>query len=889
MPVSESIRSNLTNLTVSDPDFSLSTQNSGILGPNDLQPFFLDLATRGLPEQYAQIVKEVLAQLESYPDLSTSEVFDLAEQTLPDLLDTPQAMTNVFKYLNCRFRISEQLKESPETPCLKYKHMLRGSVSSVSTLQAEQNPLDSGSERSFKISPVLTAHPTQLNRPESADKLLNDLPSVLLGQKSAVEFCSELWDVVGPRPQKPNIGDETLCFRGPLKNMMEAGTRTHKVIRQAMMDQGKPPIQKPVIEAGNWISGDRDGNPTIRPKDLENAVKQASSIAFEIYDGKLDPKKEDKFESLPDLFTRAGKKAQLDQLRHKLEATRNRLIHSRIDMCLEPGFNNSQEFVVHLQTLRDTVDVSKLDPVDQQTFRRKLDQLTLSAQTFGFHGASTDIRQNSEVNERVVHTLLKAANPNSDYLSLPEDDRILLLNQVLNTPAPLRLKGSLTGYQPDLQLELDFLYSYKGIRERFGPQALQNIITANTETPSDMLEVCFLLKHAGLIEPGKPSMNVVPLIETVPDLKNASRLMKNMFQNVWYRQKLAAEGNVQQVMLGYSDSMRSNGITAAAWEVHKKSSELTELAAEYGVTIHPFHGRGGTPARGARAEGYSKEIGYQDGASLITGLRQTEQGEEVIKKFGTRALAERNMAEMVSTTLETSAKGSDQLIKKYANTMDWIANKADQTYRDLYTPMLADFLKKTTPLEYVGLSNAGSRPATRKANLEGQEYLSKMRAIPYVAAWNQSGSHAVAYYGLGKSLSEYVNQPDGQATARMKELHSMYEKWPFFRNLIDRSASALEQVNIEVASRYSALAPETSEVFEKVKTEYKRTDDMINLITGNYSDRKKPDENNLRLFAHAAQVELLRKANRSPSQADLVKKELAMSIQTLANALGRFG
>jgi len=889
MPFSESVQSHLTNITCSEPDFSLSTQNSAIAGFNDLQPVLLELATRDLPEHQSELIENTLTQLESTVDLSTRDIFDIAAQALPKLLDTPQAVTNIFKYLNCRFRIGEQLKESPETPCLQYKHSLRGSVSSLSRLQNDQNPLDSGSERSFKISPVLTAHPTQLNRPESAEKLLNDLPAVLMGQKPAAEFCLELWDVVGPRPQKPNIGDETACFRGPLKNMMEAGTRTQKMIRQAMMDQGKPPIQKPVIEAGNWISGDRDGNPTIRPKDLENAVKQACSIAFEIYNGKLDPSKEYKPESLPDLFKRAGRKAQLDQLRHRLEATRNRLIHSRIDIGLEPGFKNPQELVDHLKNLRDTLDLSQLDPTERETMRGKLDQLMLSVQTFGFHGASTDIRQNSEVNERAVHTLLKAANADSDYLSLPEDDRISLLNQVLNAPAPLHLEGSLTGNKADLQLELDFLYSYKGIRERFGPQALQNIITANTETPSDMLEVCFLLKHAGLIEPGKPSMNVVPLIETVPDLKNANRLLRNMFQNNWYRQKLAVEGNIQQVMLGYSDSMRSNGITAAAWEVHKKSSELTDVAAEYGVKIHTFHGRGGTAARGARSEGYSKEIAYQDGASLITGLRQTEQGEEVFKKFGTRALADRNMAEMVSATLDTSTKGSDHLIKKYVDTMDWIADKADQAYSDLYTPVLADFLKKTTPLEYIALSNAGSRPASRKANLEGQEYLNKLRAIPYVAAWNQSGSHAVAYYGLGKSLSDYVNQPDGKATARMKELHTMYEEWPFFRNLIDRSASALQQVNIEVAGHYAELSPETTQVFEKIKDEYRRADDMVSLITGNYVGGKKPDSDNLRLFAHAVQVELLRTANRSPSQADLLKKELAMSIQTLANALGRFG
>lgn len=889
MPVSESIQSNITHQSLSEIALSTSSQNSASTGMDEIQPVLLDLAVKDLPEQQAHAVRNMFTTLEKTPELSTHQVFELATRVMPDLLDKPEALANAFKYMNCRFMINDQLQGSGEHPGFEYKHSLRGSVSSLSGLHGSNNPLDSGSEGSFRISPVLTAHPTQLNRPESADKLLKGLPAVLTGQKPVTEFCSELWDVVGPRPQKPKISDETQCFRGPLKHMMEASARTHKLIRGAMMDQGKPPIQRPVVEAGNWISGDRDGNPTIQPQDLENALKQSCSLAFEIYSSKLEPQKDSKPDSLPCLFIKGGHKQALNLLRHKIEATRYRLQHSVHASTDCAGFENPKEFASHLKTLQDELDWSALDVIDQDTVLRKLDQLVLSVNTFGFHGASTDIRQNSEVNERTVHSLLKAANSQTDYLSLQEDERISLLNQLLSQTAPLRLHGSLSSNQRDLQQELDFLHSYKGLRERFGPQALQNIITANTETPSDMLEVCFLLKYAGLIEPGKPSMNVVPLIETVPDLKNASRLMKNMLENDWYRNKLAAEGDIQQVMLGYSDSMRSNGITAAAWEVHKRNSELMDLAANYGVKIHPFHGRGGTAARGARPEGYSKEIAYQDGASLLTGLRQTEQGEEVIKKFGTRALADKNVAEMVTATLHTSARGSDTQIKKFAETMNWLANRADETYRDLYTPALADFLKRTTPLEYVALSNAGSRPATRKANLEGQEYLNKLRAIPYVAAWNQSGSHAVAYYGLGKALSDYVNQPDGKATVRMKELNQMYKEWPFFKNLIDRSASALGQANMEVASHYSALAPDTSDVFEKVKKEHKRAEDIIGLISGENFDVKESSIDSLQLFAHAAQVELLRRANMSPSQADLLKKELAMSIQTLANALGRFG
>jgi len=254
------------------------------------------------------------------------------------------------------------------------------------------------------------------------------------------------------------------------------------------------------------------------------------------------------------------------------------------------------------------------------------------------------------------------------------------------------------GNNPEFEREIGLIKSYKTIHDTYGPQALKNCITANTETMSDMLEVMLLLKYAGLADEHGIKMNVVPLIETVRDLHNGPDILNSMLNHPWYRQALKSSGNQQQIMVGYSDSNRLDGPLASSWAVYEGTAKMQEVANQNKINLHVFHGRGGTEARGS-GDSYAQEIRSSNGASLVTGMRQTEQGEEVPAKFGTETMSKSNLADMVGSTLETMSKGTDQGLVKYTSTMEKLAQHARESYANLYSdPELPRFFRAAPPL-----------------------------------------------------------------------------------------------------------------------------------------------------------------------------------------------
>ncbi|MCR2747514.1 phosphoenolpyruvate carboxylase [Limnobacter parvus] len=742
----------------------------------------------------------------------------------------------------------------------------------------------------FLVSPVFTAHPTQLNRPESTQELLNELPKVHSGELPAGEFARQLWSKAGRRESKPTVLDEANLIKSSLDNALVSMRKAHKEVRLSLIEDDRPQIDKALINVGNWIGGDRDGNPNITPAVLNEIVQSLSKSAFEAYAEKLGSQKDRKPGSLPNLMVRAGHAEPLNSLRDKLQATKDYLINGQAS---DLRYASPGEFKNHVTELSQ-LDLSALPSEQRTQLGNKLEQLKLSVDAMGFHGASTDIRQNSEMNQKTVGALLDSTGQtHGSYLRMSEEQRVDVLTKVLNDEPGYQMVTEASSSDATIQKEIDFLSCYKEIQDKFGHKALQNIITANTETLSDMLEVCVMLKYAGLAQDDTLQMKVVPLIETVPDLKNANGLVRALLDTPWYADRLKSGDGVQQVMLGYSDSMRSNGITSAAWEVYKNTSSLQNIAEERGIKMYAFHGRGGTEARGA-GQTYQDEIQYLDGASLETGFRQTEQGEEVAHKFGNRMLSNHNLSNMLSATLQQSSTGKDKLIEKYADTMEALSTAADNHYCTLYDePKLADFLKTTTPLEYVGLSNAGSRPSSRKAGLEGKEYLAKLRAIPYTAAWYQSGSLAPAYFGLGTALRSYLDTATDVTgdtpSKRATQLQNMYKEWPFFKNLVDRSDNALQKADMTTAEHYANILPGNDKViFNMLKDEYNNTREMIQLIKGVKTNPESTTVMPQRQLAHGVQAALLKAKLQQPG-IEVSDELMALSMQAVGNALGRFG
>ncbi|HEX4880240.1 MAG TPA: phosphoenolpyruvate carboxylase [Limnobacter sp.] len=870
-----------------------SNDSSGLLGnPKIPQTHLKSIALQEVPLHAQARVAQLIDALDQSNEMDHEQAVDLAKSFVSQYKNEPAVTECVFKYLTCRFMLDQHVASHANVHQRADKSLLKKSMTDLraqsgSSSQALQSMLKGAA----RLGPVVTSHPTQLNRPESNERLLSYPSSGFESEQEAHAFADNLWMQAGRRIEKPTVLAEATAAKPAVKNILQSMRKNAKVLMDEAR-QSNMPTDVPLLEAGNWIAGDRDGNPTVTPALLGEVMAQWSDLAFDQYLHKVsDQKLDQRPHCLHRLFEDAGNLPHLKSLKARLQATRMHVVAQAPDAQTEGRFRNPQELADHVHKLKNQLNWQKLSPDAEAMVLQKLDQLALWANTFGFHGVSTHIRQNSEVNQQTVDAMVKAAKPGMAYAELPEDEKVALLMRILNDDPGLKIPAHIQAPSTEIQKEIEFLGSYKGLRDRFGEGALPTVITANTETLSDMLEVCVLLKHAKLTNSASLGMNVVPLIETVPDMKNARQLMTNLLDVPKYRAHLQQLGNVQRVMLGYSDSMRGNGIVSAAWEGHKIPAELKEVADPRGVKLHFFHGRGGTEARGSR-DNYADEIAHVDGGSLDAGYTQTEQGEEVFKKFGNRALSDSNISELISSTLQTNARGPDGYIAKYGSSMESISTRADAAYQTLYQdPGLASFLQQTTPLPFVGLTNAGSRPASRIANLQGPAFLAKLRAIPYVAAWYQSGSMAPAYFGLGSGIEQHINDAPGQATAKINELQGMYKEWPFFKNLIDRAETAMNKADMVSAQRYANLNPGSQPLFDKVKTEYERTRDMINLIKGqNTAMHHSVQTNPLRTFAHTAQAELLGAAkSASASHRDAIESGIVDSMRTIAAALHRFG
>ena len=846
------------------------------------------------PDQYRQI-EPLFQYIEMHSDFS--ELSDRVRAFINENQQNPEAITNCLKYVNSQLMIlsgAERLLNSE--------------------LSAERNPLEQGLNKFLEsfgaqgdgaveklaqitVSPVLTAHPTSFSRPQASAIVLSQIADLMNPHDNPAVFA-KLLDAQGVRETKPTVSSEAEQFRGNIQYLHGAGRSVHKTINQQLAKlSNNTGLTKPLVESGNWVAGDRDGNPNIDAKVLHDVVKTLSAAAFQHYEQKIGEAKNTQLGSLCNLLCRAGNSELVSNVQAKLLRTRQHLLNE----APLPIQGDLYQDACEIHDDLEKADLGSLKTEDRRTVFEKLALLKLDTDGIGFHGASTDIRQNSAMNEKTVHELLQRSGVTSNYSSLNETGRQQVLTNVLTSTKDISLVDLLESNgapATEFEREIQLVKSYKQIHDTFGPKALKNCITANTETMSDMLEVMVLLKHAGLADENGIRMNVVPLIETVNDLHNGPNILKSMLGHSWYGKALEQSGNVQQVMVGYSDSNRLDGPLASSWAVYQGTAKMLEVAEQHGVKLHVFHGRGGTEARGS-GDSYSQEIKSTNGASMQTGTRQTEQGEEVGAKFGNKTLSKSNLADMVGSTLETMSGGADQHLVKYATTMDKLANSARDSYATLYNNSnLPVFLQSSTPIDFVGQSNAGSRPASR-ATAPGQSLnLDKLRAIPWVGSWYQSGSAMPAFYGTGSALESFVNARATGNKPPIQELQTMYAEWPFFKSFIDRTSTAMAKADMQVAQQYAQLAPaNTQQVFNMIQDEFKLTENMIAKIRGtNDLQSHNPDaadiqsvKKSLTNAAHAMQIGLLRAHHQAGPE---IRKQLAepivMSMQAIANA-NRFG
>ena len=512
---------------------------------------------------------------------------------------------------------------------------------------------------------------------------------------------------------------------------------------------------------------------------------------------------------------------------------------------------------------------------------------------FGFHLAVMDLRQNSDVHERVVAELLGRAGVTDRYLDLPESARRELLAAELASPRLLR--SPYASYGPETLSELAVVDAAHRLRGRFGPGAIANYVISKAASASDLLEVAILLKEAGLFVPGDPpacGLRIVPLFETIDDLRASADIMASYFDLPLARALTAAQGDLQEVMIGYSDSNKDGGYVTSNWEIRAAIVRLSDLCAARGVGLRTFHGRGGAVGRGG---GPSFEaIQALPAAALSHGIRITEQGEVISSKYG------HPLAGLLS--LETIVAGA--LLARFSHTPDAadgpgaellaeLSARACEAYRDLVygTPDFAVYFRQSTPLGEIADLKIGSRPASRTSSGRIED----LRAIPWVFSWAQARVMLPGWYGFGAAVSQLCSA--GPQT--LNRLRGLYGASPFFRSVVANLEMVLAKSSLPIAARYAALVEDQAlavSVFGRIRAEWEASRDAVLAITGEAdllgSNPRLAQSIRVRLPyidpLNVLQVELLRR-HRAGANDDGVRRGIHMSINGVAAGLRNSG
>jgi phosphoenolpyruvate carboxylase len=531
----------------------------------------------------------------------------------------------------------------------------------------------------------------------------------------------------------------------------------------------------------------------------------------------------------------------------------------------------------------------------------RLLHLREAAEVFGFHLCGLDLRQNSSVHEQVVGELLQWAGVCDDYAALDEAARVELLAGELTLRRPLvRPDADLS---EDVRGELDVLLAAADQVALLGPRTIPNYVISMCESVSDVLEVAVLLKEVGLLDPGAGSgptcsVGISPLFETIDDLQAGATTLRALLDQPLYRSMLAARGDVQEVMLGYSDSNKDGGYLAANWALYRAELDLVEVARAEGIRLRLFHGRGGTVGRGG---GPSYEaIRAQPPGAVAGALRITEQGEVIAAKYGDPDRARRNLEALVAATLEASLldiEGLGDDAEPAYELLDDLAARAQQAYRALVhdTPGFVEWFQAATPIKELGELNIGSRPPSRKAG----DKIADLRAIPWVFSWSQARIMLPGWYGTGSALESWVDEAGSDREERLARLQELHRCWPFFRTVLSNMGMVLAKTDLGLAARYAELVPDEelrARVFDQITAEHERTCRMLLAITGD--DALLADNPSLKRSIrnrfpyleplHHLQVEMLRR-RRGGDDDELTRRNIQLTINGIATALRNSG
>jgi len=716
-----------------------------------------------------------------------------------------------------------------------------------------------------EVRPVLTAHPTEVQRKSILDcqwKIANLLderdrtqltPDERADHEEAIRRAVlTLWQTRMLRRAKLSVMDEVanaLSFYDT--TFLRELPRLYNGLEDHLEKQipAWPGAElKPFLRPGSWIGGDRDGNPFVTAEVLVSAMRAQSRKAMGFYleqlhklgaslssttalvstsdelatvaanssDRSAHRDDEPYRRAIADYYARLAATARvLDQL----EAPRHAVAQ------LQP-YASAAEFSADLDVLHHSLTSNKSALIARGRLRR----LRRAVSIFGFHLAPLDLRQNSDVHARTVAELLAVARPGTDYLRLNEEGRIQLLLQELETPRPLASPG--VTYSAETEGELAIFRTARSIHQRFGKAAIDNVIISKTDGVSDILELAILLKEVGLLRPldNTLDVNIVPLFETIGDLENSGAVMDRLLGLPIYNRLLGSRGALHEVMLGYSDSNKDGGFLTSGWSLYQAEITLTKVFARHGITLRLFHGRGGSVGRGG-GPSYQAILAQPQGA--VQGqIRITEQGEVIASKYANPELGRRNLEILAAATLEATLlpHQHDNPLPEFLTAMEALSASAFRAYRGMVyeTPGFEQYFWESTVISEIAALNIGSRPASRKKTTA----IDDLRAIPWVFSWAQCRLMLPGWFGFGSAVLAWKAAHGAEG---MAVLSRMYREWGFFRTTLSNMDMVLAKSDIAIAERYSHLVTDDAlreAIFPRLKTEWRASIDALLEITG---------------------------------------------------------
>ncbi len=782
---------------------------------------------------------------------------------------------------------------------------------------------------SMKLEPVFTAHPTEATRQTVLRKILHIGELLLRRDMTALSDAEQedirqeirteltiLWQTNAIRMQKMTVRDEVRRGLFFFRDILYHGVpEFYSELNRGLNDiYGISDVAPTVLTFGSWIGGDRDGHPFVTPEITRMTLDLQRSQILELYIQDADRlfdtlsssmRLVDASDELVASFHRdrealAGQIAE-EELRDQSEIYRVKtlFIWHKLRNTITgegPHYADAGEFQSDLQLMHDSLIEHRGDIIA----RRLLRPLLYKVRTFGFHLATLDVRQNSAEIGTAVADLLDRAEVVDDYPRRSEEERSdLLTREILNSRPIVGLRHELDGGTLRILEEMAVLLEGK---DRCGEQACENYIISMSEAPSDVLEALLLAREVGLVTVRKGSvlssrLNILPLFETIEDLRNAAGVMRSLFTNPAYEQHLAHRGMKQLIMIGYSDSNKDGGIVTSSFELYKAQIALKQVCDEFDVHMTIFHGRGGSVSRGGgplHQAILAQPVGTVDGS-----IRLTEQGEMISAKYSLPQIAGRSLELAASAVLRSSAECSYLACRhespEWMDAFEEISADAMKRYRALLEqPGFIPFFRQSTPIDVIENIEIGSRPPSRKKS----DSISNLRAIPWVFSWTQSRSIISGWYGFGGSIRRSVEQ----GRLSWNRLSEWYAEWPFFTALVNNIEMTLLKADLRIAAEYVALADDqvsAERIFNMIQKEYENSLDVVQRITGGEPLADNPSlQRSIRLrdpyidpISHI-QVSLLRRYRDpavSAAEREAVLNVLRASVNGIAAGMRRTG